>query len=512
MNILKFSEYQEYKSYINYNPKLPNVSYCTEDNKVYYNPYKVEFITAKYIGNNDYGVKIFNQEAVINRIWIDGVEIDLNNNQNISLDVDTVTYVFGDQEEHEIKYLLDHSDVIGDEYFRGSDLTEVSIPRYVETIGISAFRDCQYLETVNLNNGLINIQDEVFSLTNINTITIPATVETIGSEAFSFCLNLDEVNLVNNSNIPEIGEDVFSEHNENLKIIVSEDLLEDYKQSWEQYSDIIIVEQQPLIVKYNVVNDSHPTMLYTCLSQEGITVNGATMFDKIELDGVELSISDLDTAQGQYQLSEGEHIVRYTLKDPTFIGLEIIDMSTQQVNIGATFVQCAAISEVNIPNTVTSIGESAFGACTGLTNVTIPNSVTTIGQYAFSNCSGLTNITIPNSVTTIGNGAFEECNSLTNITIGNSVTTIDESAFYYCTSLTSVTIGNGVTTIGAAAFADCTSLTSVTVEAITPPTLVSFDAFENEDTTTYPIYVPSASVVAYKTAWSSLSSRIQAIP
>ena len=149
-----------------------------------------------------------------------------------------------------------------------------------------------------------------------------------------------------------------------------------------------------LIVKYNVEDDSNPTMLYPCMSEDGITLNGVAMFDKVELDGVEMSITDLDSASGQYQLSEGEHTARYTLKDPTFIGLEIIDGSTQQINISATFIQCTAISEVKIPNTVTTIGQSAFNACTGLTSVTIPSGVTTIGGAAFLNCTGLTSITI----------------------------------------------------------------------------------------------------------------------
>ena len=241
-----------------------------------------------------------------------------------------------------------------------------------------------------------------------------------------------------------------------------------------------------LIVKYNVEDDSNPTMLYTCISDGGMTLNGAAMFDKVELDGIDLSISDLDTAQGTYQLSEGEHTARYTLKDPTLIGVEIIDMNTQQINIGATFFQCTAISEVNIPNTVTTIAQNAFASCTSLTNVVIPNSVTTIGEVAFNNCTSLTNInipnsvtsignqafyyctgltsvTIPNSVTTIGQQAFEGCSSITNINIPNSVTSIGNQAFYYCTGLTSVTIGNSVTTIGQYAFTGCTGLTSVTI-------------------------------------------------
>jgi hypothetical protein len=243
-----------------------------------------------------------------------------------------------------------------------------------------------------------------------------------------------------------------------------------------------------MIVKYNVVDDSNPTMLYMCMSEDNITINGATMFDKIELDGVEISISDLDTAQGQYQLSEGEHIVKYTLKDPTLIGVEIIDESTQQENIGATFIMCTAISEIKIPNSVITIGNSAFMGCSSLTNVVIPDSVTTIGDAAFHTCTNLTSITIPNSVTIIGPNAFSNCSSLTSITIGNSVTTIDDFAF-----------------------SSCSGLASITVQATTPPTLSNTNAFTN--TNNCPIYVPSASVETYKSAtnWSSLSSRIQAI-
>ena len=65
-----------------------------------------------------------------------------------------------------------------------------------------------------------------------------------------------------------------------------------------------------------------------------------------------------------------------------------------------------------IPNSVTTIGDSAFALCEFLININIPNSVTTIGKGAFGGCKSLTSINIPNSVTTIGNWAFEFCKSL----------------------------------------------------------------------------------------------------
>ena len=267
-----------------------------------------------------------------------------------------------------------------------------------------------------------------------------------------------------------------------------------------------------LIVTYGVENASNPTQLYMYMNQEEapLTVLGADMFSKVEIDGTEVAVADLDTAQGQYRLSNGEHTVKYTLKDPTFIGAEIDTQTGEVTRLGALLSQCSNIISVEIPNGVTNIGDGTFSFCGSLTSITIPDSVTSIGHNAFSDCSGLTSITIPDSVTSIGLQAFDSCRNLTSVIIGSGVASIGEYAFHFCRSLTNVTIPNGVTSIGNNAFNSCKALISVTSLAAIPPTLGSY-AFD--DTNNCPLYVPSANVEAYKAAsgWSKYASRVRAI-
>jgi hypothetical protein len=230
-------------------------------------------------------------------------------------------------------------------------------------------------------------------------------------------------------------------------------------------------------------------------------------------------------------------------------GLTSITIPYRVTSIGYAFYGCIGLTSITIPNSVTTIESAAFDGCTGLTSinvaednlnyasidgvlynkdkktlimypqgktgsVTIPNSVTSIGNYAFMGYTGLTNITIPNSVTSIGDGAFVRCTGLISINIPNSVTSIGEDAFAGCTGLTSITIGNGVTSIGEWAFEGCTGLTSMTVEATNPPLCVNEigDGLYMPDYN-IPLYVPAASVDAYKAAeeWKNFTN-IQAIP
>ena len=118
------------------------------------------------------------------------------------------------------------------------------------------------------------------------------------------------------------------------------------------------------------------------------------------------------------------------------------------------------------------VWNNAFKYCTGVTSITIPNTVTTINQSAFS-VTGITSIEIPSSVTTIGQDAFNSCESLKTAYIGGG--TIQSRAFYYATKLEEVTLGNNVTEIQSVAF-DETIIKTVTIEGNANP-IVNENAF-----------------------------------
>ena len=123
---------------------------------------------------------------------------------------------------------------------------------------------------------------------------------------------------------------------------------------------------------------------------------------------------------------------------------------------------CNQIQSVTIPESVTSIGKSAFEHCSKLDSLTIKGVATSIGAYAFASCTSLTSLSLVGNFQTIGEQAFAYC-GMTSLTTDADITSIGEYAFSHCTSLTSLSLTGSVQTIGYQAFACCTSLTSLSL-------------------------------------------------
>ena len=173
------------------------------------------------------------------------------------------------------------------------------------------------------------------------------------------------------------------------------------------------------------------------------------------LDIAEVNITALPT-QAFYNSKNVEHLI----------------LPNTLITIGEEMFYQSDLRSVVIPTNVTTVGYSAFKRCSSLTTVTFEkeSQLKTIGgDYyygAFSDCTALTSIEIPASVETIGNTAFSDCSSLATVTFekGSRLKTIGNNAYYRCTSLTSIEIPASVETIEATAFKRCSKLATVTFE------------------------------------------------
>ena len=112
------------------------------------------------------------------------------------------------------------------------------------------------------------------------------------------------------------------------------------------------------------------------------------------------------------------------------------------------------LASIVLPDTITSIADSAFLYCHSLRSVTLPSNLVSIGDSAFYDCEKLVDIELPDSLVSIGAHAFWDCQSLTEIHLGTSLTEIGEGAFSSCKSITSLTVPGNLKVVGAYAFSD----------------------------------------------------------
>ena len=409
---------------------------------------------------------------------------------------------------------------------------EVTIPNTVKSIGQNAFRGCKGITSVTIPNSVTSIGSSAFyNCSGLTSVTIPNSVTSIGSSAFSDCSGLKEVHISDLATWCKIS---FGSYNAN-PLYYAHDL----------YLNGLLITD---LVIPNSVTSIGSYAFSGCSGLTSVTIpNSVTSIGESAFYGCsglkEVHISDM-AAWCKISFDSDDANPLYYAHNLYLNGALITDLviPNSVTSIGNyAFYDCSGLTSVTIPNSVTSIGSSAFRGCRALTTITIPNSVTSIGESAFSNCSGLkevhisdlaawckisfgsseanplyyahnlylngaliTDLVIPNNVTSIRYYAFYSCNGLKSVTIPNSVTSIGESAFYGCSGLKSVTIPNSVTSIGNYAFYNCSGLKYIISLPNTPPTIKSYTI-----PTGVTIYVYNEALNSYQNAtnWKDYNLR-----
>ena len=130
--------------------------------------------------------------------------------------------------------------------------------------------------------------------------------------------------------------------------------------------------------------------------------------------------------------------------------------------IGAyAFASCTSLTSRSLVGSFQTIGDSAFVNC-GMTSLTTDATITSIEKYAFSS-RFLTSLSLTGNVQEIGDYAFANCTSLTLLSLTGNIQKIGDYAFYSCSSLYTATLPKSLTSIGSYAFASCTSLDSIEI-------------------------------------------------
>ena len=301
-----------------------------------------------------------------------------------------------------------------------------TISNLVKTIGEGAFAGCTGLTSVTIPNSVITIEEEAFSdCTNLTSVIIPDSVTTIGGWAFSDCSGLTDVTIGNG--VIDIGELAFRDCT-NLTSVTVPDNVKTIGRS--AFADCSSLNQA-------IIGD-------------GVTDMGYGVFE--DCSGLtDVIIGNSVTAIGDQTFYRCTNLTTITIPDSV-------------VSIGAeAFFCCYALTGVTVGDSVTTIGNKAFYACFKITDLTIGNNVVNIGEEAFYGCNGLSEVAIPVSTVTIGEKAFYSCSGLTWLYISNGVKTISESAFADCVHLAEVVMEDGVTEIGPHAFNSCYRLTTITI-------------------------------------------------
>ena len=314
----------------------------------------------------------------------------------------------------------DHVEITG---YTGN-ATEVVIPAEIEglpvtVIGEDAFSYCESLTSIDLPDSITSIgRDAFLACENLSNIDLPNSITSISNGTFRYCESLTSIVLPDS--VTYIGEEAFSECYALTEIALPDALT--YIGDWA----FTVCDLTRIDIPKNVTYIGECAFL-GCFNLTGIYVHK---------DNPNYSSDNC--------------------------GVLFDKEKTQLIQAPCT------IAAYTIPNSVTTIGQSAFDQCSNLTSIDIPNSVTYIGDQAFCWCPSLTSIDLPDHLTYIGMQAFAFCYSLTDIDIPNSVTCIDSLAFCECTSLTSIHIPASVTNLSTDAFSYCPSLTGIHVDENNP--------------------------------------------
>ena len=266
--------------------------------------------------------------------------------------------------------------------------SEVTIPEGVQSIGNSAFYDCNSLTSLTLPSSLQSIGDWAFGwCSSLTSLTLPSSLQSIGDSAFRGCGSLRSLTLP--SSLQSIGDRAFAGCQ--------------YLASFTFPSSLQSIGDSAFGCCSSLTSLTFPSSLQS--------IGDSAFCDCDSLTSLTLPSSLQSIGGGAFTKCTS---LRSVICNQFYkvIGQMLLSSDGTQV-----IAYWGKNSEVTIPEGVQSIGDCAFSSCKSLSSLTLPSSLQSIGDYAFMFCSSLSSLTLPSSLQSIGDSAFCDCSSLTSLYI-----------------------------------------------------------------------------------------------
>ena len=369
---------------------------------------------------------------------------------------------------------------IGADAFKGCDgIIKINFPSSLTSIVDGAFDGCSLLASMSLPETLTSIGDNAFrGAAALKVLTIPAGVTSLGRQAFYGCTAVDTVYYATKSPVASTA-DLFSSDTYSKALLWTDTTYDNTSRllPWGlfRHTDCISAPD-PFIYSYDDTNNTCSLTGYRYkrdpwtgeileriegdivipAKKDNYTVTSIgenAFFQHTGITSVSLPESIKSIGLSAFWLCRNLTKVEYASLE-SFLNM---DRDNPHIPVHSVYVAGKEITEVIIPRSFTKIKDYTFSGCSSIKSVTIPNTVTSIGEDAF-NSSGITSIDIPTSVTSIGSYAFNN-SGLTSVDIPTSVTSIGSFAFARL-GLTDVVIPESVTEMGEYVFSYCYSLKS----------------------------------------------------
>ena len=376
-----------------------------------------------------------------------------------------------------------------------SSLETIVVGLKVTSIGNYAFKNCTSIGRITLRKGLLSIGDGAFmNCSSISRVTLAATITDIGSYAFYGCSSLGGVTIpaavttIRQSTFENCTSLATASYNGTVEIIENRAFYGTAVSAFEFKNGLARLGSDAFT----------KTALTNVVLPDSLTVIGQHVFDHCQLTSISMpSCVKLDTNCIRIFENSGKDMVvtiRF-VNDTVLDDYLLYNSGAKQVvlengieKIGNYTFAKNVFTEIDLPETLTDIGDYAFYFCKNLKSIYVPKHVVNIGAFAFTNDLDLTDIYLPDSVSSIGENAFEKINkdlhSELTVHVYLNKGNICDSLFK-SQHMQFVVVNDYIRTIGNKVFAECSNLKEVSV----PDTVQTFgqNNFLNDNSVTLKI-------------------------